>query len=628
MTQYPGTGPKTIECESDGFRRIEEYGLIGNMETCALVSPDGSIDWCCVPYLESHSVFAAILDRKRGGHFSIRPRGRFISSLSYLPDTNVLRTVFSLEGSRVALTDFMPVKGRDSEGPAAIFRRVLCLGEDTEIDVRFEPRFRYGEENGRLNQEEGFTHIEGGGTSLWLQSPIPLEASRTGVSGRVSVRDGQIMWFVLRYDEPVHLDPDECERILKKTIGFWTDWSRNGVEERFDLEPHWKDLAVRSSLVLKLLTRPSTGAIAAAPTTSLPEIVGGIRNWDYRYAWIRDGAFTVQALSDMGHKRAVHDYFNWVRSLCHSCRDPSDISVCYRLDGGPVPEEQNLTHLEGYRCSAPVRIGNLAVHQFQLDIYGELVNAVYETLFHGERISRTTWRMISRMIDHVCENWARPDAGIWEMRKTPLHYTYSKVMCWVAVDRGLRIAGKFSLPAPSDKWKRTAASIRRAILEKGFDAKTNSFVQTFDSRDLDATSLLIPELGFLGPRDERILSTIEATANHLMKDGLVHRYRVNDGLPGDEPPFVLCSFWLVDALIISGQIRRAEEVFEGIVSRASPLGLFGEEIDPRTGEHRGNFPQAFSHIGLINSAFYLSRARRGEFGGPKSTQDTREKVRT
>ncbi len=603
-----------------GYRKIEEYAVIGNLETCALVAIGGSIDWCCFPYLESPSVFAATLDDEKGGRFVIRPSTAFESAFAYIPETNILKTHFIVPEGRLTLTDFMPIEGETDVTCRSILRRLFCIRGEVEIEAFFQPALDYAKQRPRLRRENGNLEAELGDACLSLQSPFPLEPADSGAYGRTTIREGQVLWFVLQYGKNHPVSPEVCEKVMKKTVHFWHGWSRSGSEDRLDFETSWRDLTVRSSLVLKLLTRPSTGGIAAAATMSLPEIVQGLRNWDYRYAWIRDAAFTVQALEDLGHQNEARDYFGWISSLSRAGQHPSEIRICYRLDGKPVPEEQNLDHLRGYRDSRPVRVGNKAVHQFQLDIFGELVNAVYETYLHGEHVSQSTLFLTHAMIDFVCEKWTEPDSGIWEMRKPPAHYTYSKLMCWVAIDRGLRLARQFSHPVRYAKWEETAAAIREAILQRGFNTRLNAFTQTLDGDDLDATGLLIPILGFLDAKDPRVLGTIDATMHHLARDGLVYRYRVDDGLPGEESPFVLCSFWLINALALAGRRHEAEALFEKIARRASPTGLYGEEIEPSSGEHRGNFPQAFSHIGLINSAFYLSRARRGEAVGPKSTQ--------
>ena len=599
-----------------GCKRIEEYGVIGNLETCVLVGRDGSIDWGCFPYLDSPSLFSALLDDEKGGRFSIRPAGPFESTIAYIPETNVLQTHFVLSDARMALTDFMPVRGGAEVSCRTVFRRLFCTEGEVKIEIAFEPAFDYGRRTPRFYQDDGGIGAEADGESLWLQSPLPLGIHERGAHGKAILRAGKIVWFAMHYGRDKHVFPEDCEAVLKKTVTFWTDWARTGAEERIDFERSWRDAAVRSNLALKLLTHPDTGAIAAAGTTSLPEVVGGVRNWDYRYSWVRDAAFTVQALHDMGHKKAAEDYFGWIRSICGESFHPSAIRVCYGLDGKPVPEEENIETLQGYRGSRPVRVGNAASHQFQLDIYGELVNALYETISHGERPTEWTWTVIRSVIDYVCEKWKEPDAGIWEMRKAPAHYTYSKLMCWVAIDRGLRIAKEFSFPhfGQMDEGRVRDTPGHTGPWVQPLDRKLRSSLRFPPSRCHEPA---YPRPWLSRPKDPRVLGTIEATVKELTKEGLVYRYRVDDGLPGREPPFVLCSFWLVDALILAGQLRKAQELFENIIHRASPAGLYGEEIDPSTGEHRGNYPQGFSHVGLINSAFYLARARKGEPAGPE-----------
>jgi GH15 family glucan-1,4-alpha-glucosidase len=609
--------------EDSSYKRIEEYGLIGNLETCALVGPDGSIDWRCFPYLDSPSVFAAILDRRKGGFFSVRPRGRFESILAYVPHTNVLRTRFELAEGRVILTDFMPVDEPSQVSRRSVFRRVFCQKKKVEMEATFSPCFDYGRRKAHFVAERGCLRAAAGDESLWLHAPFALDVLDGKAAGSSVIEEGETWWLVLGYGDNGSVSAADCEDTLKKTTEFWTGWANVGSEEQLDFEPSWRDLTLRSSLALKLLTRTETGAIAAACTMSLPEIVQGVRNWDYRYAWVRDAAFTVQALNDLGHRAAAEGYFRWITDLCTSGQDLAALQVCYRLDGSAVPREEDLKDLEGYRGSRPVRLGNEAAGQFQLDIYGELVNALYETIFHGHRVPEGIWPFVRSIVDRVCEKWREPDSGIWEMRKPPAHYTYSKLMAWVAVDRGLRMATTLAPREDVSRWRRAASNIRATTLSDGFSNRMNSFVQTFGSEDLDATSLLIPILGFLDPRDQRVTGTIDAVLNHLTEKGLVYRYRVDDGLPGQESPFVLCSFWLVTALILSGRLKEAEELFEKIARRAGPVGLYAEEIDIVSGEHRGNYPQGFSHIGFINSAFYLSRARKGQAAEPRSTQHIR-----
>jgi GH15 family glucan-1,4-alpha-glucosidase len=382
---------------------------------------------------------------------------------------------------------------------------------------------------------------------------------------------------------------------------------------------------VRSALVLKLLINHETGAICAAPTTSLPEDVGGVRNWDYRYNWIRDAAFTVRALAELGHSTEAREYFRLCLAHC-SRGPPSDVSPVYSVHGGEVPDERTLDHLSGYRGSTPVRVGNAAADQHQIDVYGELIHGIHETTRYGESVDRSDWSAMRSLIDYVCEAWDEPDAGIWEMRTDGQHFVYSKLMCWVALDRGLDIAAETGFDAPVERWEACRREIEATVLEEGYSETADSFVSAFGDEDrLDASSLLIPLVGFLPADDDRVQSTIDAILDRLLVgDGLVKRYEGDDGLPGEEGAFLLCSFWLVSALVRSGRVEEAETLFRAAREHASPLGLLAEEVDPETGSQLGNFPQAFSHIGLVNGALALSEATDG---GP-ATDDTETSHRT
>lgn len=607
-------------------KRLEYYGLIGNLETCALIGRDGSIDWYCLPHLESPSVFAAILDVERGGRFQISPRGRFEAKQSYVEQTNLLRTTFRTPSGSATITDFMPVhggRGVTDLTHRAVLRRVACTRGEVELEVRFKPRFDYARGVPTVESAEDGIVARWQDQSLFLQTPIPLQSGDGQAQGAFTLSQGEISWFVLQYNHQTSLCPAECEDLLNGTTQYWLSWVHSCEPSQCMCNGPWREQVVRSGLLLKLLTHHDTGAIAAAPTTSLPEVIGGVRNWDYRYAWIRDVSFTVQALYNLGHVQEALDYFRWLKDLCHTCggySDPAAIQIMYGLHGESQLEESELDHLAGYRNSTPVRIGNAAAQQRQLDVYGELVNVFYETSRFGENLSQVDWQFIRKIADHVCQVWDRRDAGIWEVRGALKHFTYSKLMCWVALDRALKMASNRGLAAPLSRWITTREAIRRAILERGFSRKLNSFVQAFDSEALDATSLLISILGFLPANDPRVQGTIEATLKHLTVDGLVYRYRGDDGLPGEEGVFVLCTFWLVDALTLSGRVEQAEELFADMLKYTGPLGLLAEQIDPVSGEQRGNYPQALSHIGLINSALYQGSAKgiepmRPEFVG-------------
>lgn len=595
------------------YKKLEDYGLIGNLETCALVGCDGSIDWCCFPHLESASVFAAILDTDKGGRFQIQPLEPFESQQSYRDTTNLLETTFRTSAGTIRLTDFMPASNDSAyERRRIIFRRLQSLGGSVRIRVDFDPRFDYGRGLPSWEEAAGGVVARWHDQTLFLQGSVPWQFDRGYAHAAFTLADGQVSWFVLRYGGSEGVTEQACEETLQQTERFWLGWAHRCDRSPCVLDGPWHALTTRAGLVLKLLTHPESGAIAAAPTTSLPEAIGGVRNWDYRYAWIRDASFTVQALHNLGHAREARAYFRWLRGLWRSCsgrKTPAELQIMYGLHGETKLDEYELVHLSGYRNSAPVRIGNGAARQKQLDIYGELVNVLFETTRYGEEISVEDWEFIRRIADHVCQIWDTPDAGIWEVRGRPQHFTYSKLMCWVALDRCIRIAEGRGFQAPLGRWRRQRAAIRTAILERGFHRGLNSFVQALDSDALDATSLLIPAMGFLPADDPRVQGTIQATLDRLTVNGLVYRYNGDDGLPGGEGTFLLCTFWLVDALALCGRREEAENIYLGAVKYASPLGLFAEEVDPATGGQLGNFPQAFSHLGLINSALYLNRQR-------------------
>jgi GH15 family glucan-1,4-alpha-glucosidase len=593
------------------YKSLEEYGLIGNLETCALIGRDGSIDWCCFPHLESPSVFAALLDSEKGGHFRISPLENADGYQSYSGNTNVLVTTFQTSTGSVSVTDFMPVRGHTDPRHQTLLRKVTCSGGRVELEIEFKPRFDYARVVPALETAGEGTVAQWQDHLLHLQSLVPLDLNGAVARGTFTVEEGEPLWFVLRYGASSAMEPADCQRLLQATTEYWSDWAHHCGPGRCVFRGPWHNHVVRSALVLKLLTHPQTGAIAAAPTTSLPEVIGGVRNWDYRFAWIRDASFTVQSLHALGHEEEALQYFQWLRSLCREFGSDDDhlhIRVMYGLHGEQDLEEHTLDHLSGYRNSAPVRVGNAAAEQIQLDVYGELVNAFYETRRYGEEITQGDWGFIHKIVNTACQTWDTEDSGIWEVRGGPRHFTYSKLMCWVALDRSIELAEKYGLEASLGEWKKTRQKIRQAILERGFSEKLGSFVQSFDSEALDATSLLIPVMGFLPPEDHRVQGTIAATLQHLTSDGMVYRYLGDDGLPGQEGTFVLCTFWLVDALVLAGELEKAEALLLGVLKHVSPLGLLAEQIDATSGEQLGNYPQAFSHIGLMNTALHLAGA--------------------
>ncbi len=603
------------------YKWLEEHGIIGNLDTCALVGNDGSIDWCCFPHIESPSVFAAILDINKGGHFSIRPSGVFKSAQKYIENTNVLQTFFSNDSGQAVLTDFMPMKdGHEGgeHGLQTIYRKISCDKGSMDFSIEFSPRFDYARAGSTIKETDDGVVATGPNEEIHLKSDIKMKIAEGRAAAEVYIKEGDTLWFVLQHGHNIKVLPEGCDCTLDETIKYWQDWGHKCGPDGCLFDEPWHDLIVRSGLVLKLLTHHETGAICAAPTTSLPEEIGGERNWDYRYNWIRDAAFTVQALHSLGHTREAKNHLDWFLNLCSKKIEPDKLQIMYGLHGETELPEEELSHLSGYKDSFPVRIGNAASKQRQLDIYGELINAIYEMHRYGEEISAGIWELVYKYVEYVCEKWDTEDYGIWEVRTEPRHFVYSKLMCWVAIDRGVKIAELGEFDAPFEKWLDTKSEIKEKILKKGFSTQLNTFTQAFDSEVLDATALLIPIMGLLPYDDPRVKGTIEAIMENLMRKGcLVYRYIGVDGLRGYEGTFTLCSFWLVNVLALSGRIEEAEKIFKALLEYSSPLGLFSEEIDPETGEMLGNYPQAFSHIGLINSAIYLGIAKGGEAEGPE-----------
>lgn len=624
------------------YKPIESYGIIGNLETCALVGRDGSIDWCCFPYLESSSVFAALLDDDRGGRFAVRPADQYESEQQYMDRTNVLQTTFHTDSGETTITDFMPLSSQDyaADEPSerAIYRQVTCTDGSVDLNVEFEPQFDYARAQTTIETVEDGVRATGDDERVYLSTSQPVEfhvtdtngSNGAGNSGResesetergsppivrttVSLDTYETLWFVVQYETRAPARHAACEQFLSETVDYWRDWVHDCDESECIVHETDHDMVIRSALALKLLTHRDTGAIAAAATTSLPEDIGGMRNWDYRFSWIRDAAFTIRAFSALGHTKEATDYLNRYLHLSQSFH-PSDIRPLYALEHEDISDEETLDHLEGYKNSQPVRIGNEAASQLQLDMYGELVLGIYQLVWADEEVASEDWTAVHNIVEYVCEHWDKPDAGIWEVRGGPKHFVYSKVMCWTALDRAIELAQREDFDAPFDRWRDHQEEIEESILNRGFNEEVGGFTQSFDDDTLDATGLLVPLLGFVSFDDERAQRTIDAVLDNLTTDeGLVHRYEGSgDDLPGEEGAFVLCSFWLVDALAKSGRISEARDVFDSVIEYASPLGLLSEEVDPETGEQLGNVPQAFSHIGLINSALYLHEAETGE----------------
>ncbi|EMA44629.1 glycoside hydrolase family 15 protein [Halobiforma nitratireducens] len=595
---------------------IEEYGVVGNLETCALVGPNGSIDWFPFPHLESSTLFAAILDADRGGQFRLAPTAEFETDRRYVDDTNVLETKFRTDDGTATVTDFMPPVDRTDHPREVLYRKVSCSRGTVDFDVEFEPTFDYGRAEANVESVDEGVLAEADGERVLLETPIDVEITGDRLVGDLTLEAGDEAWFLLRCAATENATTDP-EAALEETKAYWSDWGHScDAGDDCAFEGPWHDYVVRSQLVLKLLTHAESGAIAAAPTASLPEEIGGIRNWDYRYNWLRDAGFTVQALLNLGTGDEATDYFDWFMDLCQAA-DPEAIQPLYGLHGESDLDERELDHFEGYRGSSPVRIGNEAAEQLQHDIYGELLLAVDEMCRHGRALTDGEWARIRAIVEYVRDIWEEPDAGIWEVRGGDRHFVHSKVLCWAALDRGLAIAHHGDHEGPLQEWQATRERVRADVLEHGYDEDRETFVQAYETDALDATALLLPVLGFLPFDDDRIQGTIGSIETQLVEDDVfVRRYDGDDGLPGEEGSFVLCSCWLVDALALSGRVDDAQSRFENLLEYLNPLGLMAEEIDPESGAHLGNYPQAFSHIGIVNSALYLGYANGNETPGP------------
>jgi alpha,alpha-trehalase len=609
-----------------GYRPIRDYALVGDGHTAALVAKDGSIDWCCWPRFDSPAVFCRLLDARRGGFSQLCPAAEFEVSRAYVGTTNVLAADFKTEGGSARLTDFMPVerlteshRGEDIAPSYRILRLVEGLSGSVEMEVSFRPTFDYARAETSLSPCEGGAVATAGREALALSCAAEMRPDETGaLAGRFKVREGERVWVALNYftdaqGKEVKPPPAEADEDLKKTLGYWKEWWH-----ACRYEGPYSEHVRRSALVLKLLSYEPTGALVAAPTTSLPEEVGGVRNWDYRYTWLRDSSLILYTMLLLGYHDEAKDFFGWLDAL--GIPRKKHLQIMYTLEGKSFLPEERLEHLEGYRGSRPVRVGNAAFDQTQLDIYGEVLDAAH--LYHvrtRQHIPDSWWDDIQFMAERTVEGWREPDNGIWEVRGGPRHFLYSKLLCWVALDRAVRLAGRSHPKADVSRWKKERDEIREKILREGYNERVGAFTQYLGGDALDASALIIPQTGFLPPTDERVKSTVEKIRERLTSHGLVYRYLNEDGLPGGEGTFALCSFWLVDNLALQGRVEEARELFERIIAYASDLGLLSEEIDPAGDELLGNYPQGFSHLALIRSAINISRA---ESSGAKEHPQT------
>lgn len=605
-----------------GYRPIGDYAIVGDAHTAALVASDGSIDWLCWPRFDSSAVLCRLLDARKGGFLRVGPSGLFASTRSYVGDTNVLATEFETSQGRARVTDFMPVRllsstheGEDIAASNRVLRLVEGLAGDCDVEVAFKATFDFARGEAHWTTFTNGLLAAGRGEALALQCPARFELGDDGVQrATLRVRAGDRVWVSLTYLDGAGahnaLPEVDAETELARTLDYWQGWTGT-----CRYTGPYANVVRRSALVLKLLTYEPTGAIIAAPTTSLPEAIGGVRNWDYRFTWLRDSALIIYALQLLGYTEEATDFFRWLDHQCIPCAG-EELQILYRIDGGLDTTEVELDHLEGYRGSRPVRIGNAAATQKQLDIYGEIIDAAF--LYHKKMrvpLSPELWNVIRCLANEAVRRWREPDQGIWEVRGGPRHFLYSKLMCWVAVDRALRLGRKRGVPAELSRWARARTLIRSAILTEGFDSQVGAFTQAFGERALDASALAIPQVGFLPATDRRVVLTVQSIRERLTSHGLVYRYLNDDGVPGSEATFALCTLWLVDCLAEMGRVDEARALFETVLAYGNDVGLFAEELDPTTREVLGNFPQGFTHLGLIRAALNIAKA---EAVGPET----------
>lgn len=607
---------------------IENHGIIGNMRTTALVALDGAIDFFCYPEFDSPTVFAALLDEKNGGFWRIDPQlpGSRVKQI-YLPDTNILLTRFLSTDGVAEITDFMPIlknPGTAStlvgpeHGAHQVLRMVRVVKGEVCFSMRCSPRFDYARSRHKAICEGDSVCFEPEGETqpgMALHATVALRTDGQDAFCDFLLKSGETAMFAfgqVKRGEQGHgiaLDPSAIEQRFEHTASFWRDWVT-----RSNYKGRWREIVDRSALLLKLLSSQQHGSLIAAPTFGLPELPGGGRNWDYRYTWLRDASFTLYAFMRLGFVEEVRDFTRWLRERLQVDAENGPLQVMYGVDGRKQLEERELGNLGGFRDSRPVRIGNAAYNQLQLDIYGEMMDAAYLANKYGDAISYEGWHSIQSVLAWLEQNWERPDEGIWEVRGGRRHFLHSRLMCWVAFDRAVRLAEKRSLAGPVEKWRRTRDTIYEDIFKNFWSEKRQSFVQSKGSEDLDAAVLLMPLMRFISPVDARWLSTMRAVEQNLIEDSLVYRYDTAngdvDGLEGKEGSFNACSFWYVECLARSHQTQKARLLFEKMLAYANHLGLYSEQLGS-DGSHLGNFPQALTHLALISTATYLDRALSG-----------------
>jgi GH15 family glucan-1,4-alpha-glucosidase len=630
------------------YQPIDSYGVIGDCHSVVLVAPDGSVDWGCLPDFDSPAIFCRLLDAERGGYFQIAPTDNAIpGSQRYLRGSNVLQTRFSSSAGELVLTDFMPVETlsawqfrelnnntwtREDGSCHCLVRVVECIRGEMPVTMtlKVSPDYAAAPSEVSLLSDDMGAVISGGQQHVGLGivgayrvpsftmsvAPDP-EGLHPVIVVQATLQEGERLLFAVGVGRNARAARRLAERELHErnfdwelahTLHCWRTWL-----EGSNYRGPYAEWVQRSALVLKMMTYAPTGAIVAAPTTSLPENLGGIRNWDYRFTWLRDATFTLYALSMLGFTEEAHAFTHWLRRLSYS--NGEDLQIMYGIRGERELPERELANLDGYWDSRPVRIGNGAVSQKQLDVFGEVLDCIHlyrrQGSFerYGEKLEGTLWAMMRLMVEHVCSHWQEPDSGIWEVRDGLHHFVYSKVMCWVALDRGIRAAEQLHLEADLPRWRQVCDQIRTDVLTYGYNTQIGAFTQSYGSSALDASSLLLPLVGFIPPTDPRMRSTVDRINEQLTdRHGFVYRYRGADGLIGDEATFTLCTFWLVDNIAMQGRVDEARSLFERLLSYSGQLGLFSEEVDATSKIALGNYPQAFTHIALINSAHNLRKA--------------------
>jgi GH15 family glucan-1,4-alpha-glucosidase len=601
----------------DRYPNIADHGLIGDLQTAALVTTNGVLDWFCIPRFDSPSVFASLLDADRGGYYKIAPdRDDYVSRQLYLPDTAILVTRFMTPDGVGEVHDFMPIAGTTATDRHRLVRNIRVVRGVMRFAMEVQPRFDYGRASHKQEQTENGGVFQSDGLELTMHAIAPEGLSFTeagispervgdGVRWTRTLREGEIGGVVLESNggTPRRVAPEEAQRLEDETAKFWRDWVH-----RSTYTGRWREVVARSAMTLKLMTYAPTGALVAAPTAGLPEQAGGERNWDYRYTWIRDGSFSIYALLSLGYTEEAAAFGVWLRDrAAEYTGEGRPLKIMYRIDGSSDLVEETLDHFEGWRGSRPVRIGNGAADQLQLDIYGEAADAFFLADNRGIQIAHEGWTALTRIIDWLCDHWDQPDEGIWETRGGQRDFTYGRFQTWVALDRVIRMASSRARPGNVARWVIERDRVYNQIFERGWNPKVGAFTQHYSTEVLDSSLLMMPLQGFIAPRDPTWLSTLQAMDRELVSDSLVYRYNPSaspDGLAGDEGTFTLCSFWYVDALARSGRLDEARLVFEKMFTYANHLGLYSEEIGS-TGEQLGNFPQAFSHLALISAAANL-----------------------